>query len=480
MQRSVSVLILLLVAGAACPPVPAGCDAAPPLLNAFGFSPLSIDSTLAERSVTCDMTLLDDWSGVEEATCEFESASLGQTRSCSTRQAASGHARDGIFSCPVKFPRFVDTGSWVARIKVVDVAGNARTILPASQGLPSQLVVSSDTDLLAPGVGAFSFTPASVDVSLSDETVTCTMQVVDAKSGTELVGCTFTAPGGVSKHGCDAELTVPATGTYSCSFRLPRYSENGSWTPTVRVRDRVGNAADLAYGGGLAVTATSSDTVGPALGSFGLVPGSVSTGEAPRAVLCTMMVTDALSGVDTARCRITLTDPVDPTLVRSEECTGYRPLPGTRLSGIFRCGLTIPRSSAAGSWTAEVTLTDLAGNESTFFPSSAQVAVDCSISDRETTARFTDPFTLAWDPIAGASRYNVYRGTLGDLPARVYGTCQNGRDPDPTDTNFVDTDVPSLLEIGYNYLVSYTTAAVETGLGYDRAGTPRTVSAVCP
>ncbi len=478
----VSLGVLALVACAATSPAAAGCDATPPLLNALAVSTPSIDTTLGQQTVVCDMTVVDDWSGVEKATCEFESSFLGQTRSCSASQAASGHARDGVFSCSVAFPRFVDSGTWFARIKLVDGAGNARTLLP-----PSQLLVSSDADLVAPVLSGFSFSPASADVSLSDETITCTMQVADAKSGVDLVTCTLAAPASGQEHGCDATQPVPGTSTYTCSFRLPQHVENGSWTPTVRVRDRVGNVADVPSGSSLAVTSATPDTVAGA-GGPGLFPTTVSTGEAPRAVRCTMNLSDMPSGVDTARCRLTQTDPVDPTLVRMAECTSYRPVPGSPYAGIFRCGLTLPRSSPVGPWTAEVLVIDRAGNEATY-ASGAQVdVVDCSIGDLETTARFSNPTTLEWDPIAGASRYNVYRGDLAGLvdgnldglPDGGYGACQNGRDPDPTDTTFVDTDVPGPVEIGFHYLVSYTTPLQETGLGYNRAGTPRTVFAVCP
>jgi Bacterial Ig-like domain len=478
----VSLGVLALVACTASSPAAAGCDATPPQLNALVFSTPSIDTTLSQQTVVCDMTVVDDWSGVEKATCELESSFLGQTRSCSTSEAASGHARDGMFSCSVAFPRFVDSGTWFARIKLVDAAGNARTILPSSQ-----LFVSSDADVVAPVLSGFSFSPASVDVSLSDETVTCTMQVTDAKSGVELVRCTLAAPGSGQEHGCDATQPAPGTSTYSCSFRLPQHAESGSWAPTVRLRDRVGNVADVPFGPSLAVNSATPDTVDPALSGAGLFPTTASTGEAPRAVRCSMSVSDAVSGVVTARCRLTQTDPVDPTLVRMAECTSYRASPGTPQAGIFRCGLTLPRSSAAGPWTAEVLVVDRAGNESTFV-TGAQIVTDCSNGDLETTARFSDPTTLEWDPIVGASRYNVYRGDLAglvdgnldSLPDGGYGACQNGRDPDPTDTTFVDTDVPGPVEIGFHYLVSYTTTLSETGLGYDRAGRLRTVFAVCP
>ena len=80
--------------------------------------------------------------------------------------------------------------------------------------------------------------------------------------------------------------------------------------------------------------------------------------------------------------------------------------------------------------------------------------------------------------IASALKYNVYRGLISNLTT-TYGTCQNSRDPNVTDTMFEETDIPPAGD-GYQFLVSLTTIAGEEGLGNATGGTPRTVASPCP
>lgn len=147
--------------------------------------------------------------------------------------------------------------------------------------------------------------------------------------------------------------------------------------------------------------------------------------------------------------------------------------------------MTLPRYSTAGLWDADVDLDDLVGNAATL-PQSQQLTVDCSAGDPETTCRFSNRTTLTWDAVGGATRYNVYRGNVSGLtdtnadrkPDGGYGTCQNSRDANLTDTTFTDADVPTPTQKGFHYLVSYT-AGTEKGLGTNSFGDPRTVTP-CP
>jgi hypothetical protein len=139
-------------------------------------------------------------------------------------------------------------------------------------------------------------------------------------------------------------------------------------------------------------------------------------------------------------------------------------------------------------WSSSVTLDDLAGN-SVDLPQAILLTVDCAAGDLETTCRLAaDKQTLSWDPIAGASQYDVYRGPFTNLvdanadhlPDGGYGTCQNSRDGNLTDTVFVDADVPSAAQKGFFYLVAYKSGVLEQGLGTNSFGANRTVAATCP
>lgn len=73
---------------------------------------------------------------------------------------------------------------------------------------------------------------------------------------------------------------------------------------------------------------------------------------------------------------------------------------------------------------------------------------------------------LAWTAGPQAASYEVYRGGLSDVQSRFYGTCQNARDPLPSDTAFSESEVPAPGS-GYYFLVIGVSSSGTRG----RAGT---------
>lgn len=70
----------------------------------------------------------------------------------------------------------------------------------------------------------------------------------------------------------------------------------------------------------------------------------------------------------------------------------------------------------------------------------------------------SDHVTLVWNPEKSKGDYNLYRGILSELSD--YGTCLEY--DIPTETT-VDSEEPSLLEIGYFYLVTVKNRLDEEG-----------------
>ena len=469
----------------------ADCDETPPALTNFGFTPTSINTTLADQNVTCTMTVTDDLAGATSATCAFTAPTFQHTRSCTATTPSTGTPTSGTFSCVLTLPRYSPSGTWTAQVTLEDAVGNSQTFSPQLIPAPYQLIVTSDPDTAPPTV-TLGFTPTSVNVSAAGQNVTCNMTVLDAKSGVDVAICSFQAPASDQAQGCAAIAPTSGTrnsGVFSCSFTMPRYSDAGSWAAGVFLSDRVGN-----FGSGfsitpLTVTASPEDIVAPSLTNFALAPASVNVASSAAMVTCTMTVADTTAGVASAHCTLSFSDPLNPLLMQSQECLATAPQSGTRNNGVFQCNVAIPRYSAGGLWDADVELTDQVGNVNPLTPAE-QVDVDCGDSGGplETTCRFTNKTTLTWDAIAGATRYNVYRGVMtgladvnqDHLPDGGYGTCQNSRDANLTDTTFVDADVPTVGQVGFHYLVSYTLGGVEQGLGETSDGTPRTVAAPCP
>ena len=98
-----------------------------------------------------------------------------------------------------------------------------------------------------------------------------------------------------------------------------------------------------------------------------------------------------------------------------------------------------------------------------------------------------DHATLSWPGLAGALRYNVYRGTLASLhdlgpdgaPADGYGSCLSGGDPNPSDLTLVDSENPDEGQ-AFFYVKSVVDAhGQERGLGATSAGRARSVKTPC-
>lgn len=487
-------LAAVLFAAVSWSPARAVCDTTAPDLTGFSFSPSSINTTSASATVACNMTLTDDLSGVATATCSFTAPDFFHSASCSATSPSSGTPLNGVWSCNVTVPRYAIAGTWTASVTATDAVGNTAPLDPSTSGFPSILTVTSDPDTIAPALGTFSLVPGSVNVSTASQNVTCNMALTDAKSGVASALCQLTAPDSDQAVGCGS--TTPASGTrnngtFSCTLTVPRYADAGTWTPSVFATDLVGN-----FPGGpflpattLAVTSSPEDLTPPSLTSFVFAPTSVSTGGGSKTVACTIGVADSPAGVNSASCTFSFQGFVFPDFVtQSQSCTSTAPASGTRNSGTFQCNVVIPRYAVGASWSSSVHLEDLAGN-AVDLPQASLLTVDCAAGDAQTTCRFAaDKQSLTWDAVAGATQYNVYRGpqtnlvdaNLDHLPDGGYGTCQNSRDGNITDTTFVDNNVPSAAEKGYFYLVSYKAGGLEKGLGTNSFGTARTIAVPCP
>ncbi len=483
---------LLLVSGLAWTPVLAVCDTTAPALTGFSFTPSAIDTTLASRTVTCNMTLTDALSGVTSPSCSFTSPDTLYRQSCNAAAPTSGTPQNGVWSCVITFPRYSQSGVWTAGVTASDAVGNLALIDPADQALPSMLTVTSNPDLIAPALGAFSLSPGAVTVSTTAQNVTCNMPLTDALSGVAFASCQLSAPNSDQIASCVS--VAPSSGTrntgvFSCVLSIPHFADAGTWTSAVVAFDQVGNTLQLTPVATLAVTSVPEDIVVPSLSSFDFNPKTISVGGGPRPVVCTMVVADSPAGVNTATCSFSIFGftPEFDIVNQRQSCTASAPFSGTRNSGTFQCTVNMPRYSAGGMWDTSVSLDDLAGN-SFNYGQALKLNVACDAGEIETTCRFTNKTSLTWDVVAGATRYNVYRGpqtnlvdvNADHLPDGGYGTCQNTRDPILTDTTFLDTDVPTAGQKGFFYLVSYTLGGVEKGLGANSFGTPRTVATPCP
>ena len=93
--------------------------------------------------------------------------------------------------------------------------------------------------------------------------------------------------------------------------------------------------------------------------------------------------------------------------------------------------------------------------------------------------RWTSDVRMVWTATAEATRYHVYRGTLGSLVTGTGFTCLDGADPDRSDTAFEDavTPAPSALLI---YLLTVEDDSGNDGGPGRRTCADRTIAQPCP
>jgi hypothetical protein len=462
----VRILVLLILAASVSGRSFGQCDTADPGFSSFGFAPSAINTTAAAQTVTCTIAVTDALAGASSVGCQFQSPSFQKLLSCTATTPTSGTPQNGVFSCNVTFPRYSEAGVWKANLMASDAVGND---------------VSLQWFFFPVGV------PTAVTVSAAAQNVACNMTVTDAKSGVGTASCILSGPAGTQVRGCTSNAPTSGTrnsGVFSCTASVPRYADAGSWSSQVFLVDQAGNFGQFMPGDTLAVTSVPEDITAPSQISFDFNPKTVDTGSGPKTVTCTMAVADSPAGVDSATCTFDYTD-VGTGESYAQGCTSTTPSAGTRNNGTFTCNATLPRYTPGGSWSSAASYVDLVGNQ-VELPSALVLNVGCATPEAETTCRFDTKTNLAWTTVAGATRYNLYRGALSNLvdvnldhlPDGGYGTCQNARDPNLTDLLFVDADVPAASQ-GYFYLVGYTAGGVQKGLGVNSFGLPRTVTP-CP
>jgi hypothetical protein len=88
----------------------------------------------------------------------------------------------------------------------------------------------------------------------------------------------------------------------------------------------------------------------------------------------------------------------------------------------------------------------------------------------------SDRATLTWDRQYLATTYHVYR-TVGTVAGSSF-QCASAQDSNPSDTTYVDPDLPALGQL-FTYTVAIVQGTREGILGYTSAGVLRQKAATC-
>jgi hypothetical protein len=372
--------------GVTCSPVASGEDTTPPTLTALSFSPSSIDTTSADATVTVSYSAIDDLSGIQRIEVDFTSPSGSQVRLQDCLPAGGPTSLSS--TCSVTFQALGEAGAWTAEVLLWDVVGNHRYLSPTDLqvlGFPSTVSVSSSEvkDSTPPTLTALSLSPATLDTTSANATVTVSYSATDDLSGIQRIEVDFTSPSGsqVRLQTCvpnGSPLSVSST----CPVTFQAFGEVGAWTAEVILWDVVGNhrslsPTDLQLLGfpSTMIVSSNQDTTPPLLTALSFSPASIDTTSADATVTVSYSATDDLSGIQ--RIEVDFTSP-SGSQVRLQDCL---PAGGpTSLSST--CSVTFQAFGEAGVWKAELLLWDVVGNhryasptdlQGLGFPSSIQV-----------------------------------------------------------------------------------------------------------
>ena len=384
-------------------------DFTPPVLAGFSFSPTTINPEDPDQAITFTARITDDLAGVGDAggttypmggaSATFYSPSMKQSGyvDFSAQNRASGDARDGVYTTRLVLPMYSEPGVWMLMgFSLTDDLGNNRQMDLAEclrLGLPVQFTVRGTGDTNAPQVVSLVFSPARVDTSSTNNTITFAARLTDDLSGVgtryEPLGLSYNA-GYVSfvspskKQRLSGAITAIASGdaldgVWTNTLTLSQFSEPGTWVlDTLFVQDAAGNSLrmDLAaclranFPAEFTVQGTG-DTNPPQPASFAFSPVVVDTSTTSQTILLTARLTDDLSGIGglgpggfrAGGAQAWFWSPSGKTTL-GFSFDGSNRLSGDDTSGVYTNSLIVPRSSEAGIWTlGGFVVSDVAGNQ---------------------------------------------------------------------------------------------------------------------
>jgi len=512
-------------------------DTTAPQLIDFDFSPAAIDTETGAASLQATFVAGDNLSGVASVEAVLAAPGPGgPSLDCVSGFPDSGSSLTGTFTCPIPFPRYSVEGTWtVTQVNVRDAVGNvAQYTTPdlSFRGFPVQLVVG-----FKPGGPRAAISAPEVGRSIRGDSVTVAARLQEGSPATvsrtagvrleyrALPSGSFLPIAARDPAQPNPDTTYPyfvhwdvtglAPGAYE--IRAVAHDAAGSPDPAPAViaitlvgasggdldehLDPLGHqesrttVSGPSGGGAAAGGRTTRDT----LAGISLPQGAVSL---PSDVVRIFFPDEAAEAARLEQPDQSLGAFVDVSLESGQETLAQGLAAGIDIryadadqdgvvdrTSIREEDLELRRLDAAGDMYVAQSPWIVLTEHNLVHGVATRLGRFALTGPVEPHVLFdADAVTLRWDPLGAALSYNVYRGALGQLrdtngdglPDGGYGACQTGRDPDPTDTAFVDTDPPVGPANGFFYLVTYVDQAGEKGFGTTSRGIRRTVAFACP
>jgi hypothetical protein len=224
-------------------------DVQAPRVTGIRITPASVNVSSAPQTVTVDLTLTDDVSGVRLGQPRFGETVLTvlgpapgfQVHGAFSTQftLVSGTVLNGTWRTTITIPRYSQPGTWGINVFLVDNANNRASYPTSTLPPPSSFEVTSfPADTSAPRLTELSFTPRAIDTSTEGQFVRVQIRTTDDRSGVSFAhpfrsGSFFMSPSGAQFRFFETRTLsagTPTAGTWEGLAFFPRFSEAGTWS----------------------------------------------------------------------------------------------------------------------------------------------------------------------------------------------------------------------------------------------------------
>ena len=241
----------------------AGDNQSPRITNPV-FSKTEIDTSAGPDSFNLDVTVTDDYSGIDSVSCGPRHNSVENFNIQIVVTKLSGTDTNGVWRCAVTLPQNSGQGKWSLAVFATDKTGKHYGVQakpqtentwsvddisevfmqpPLDLGVNYITQIGEGDDEL-PTMAAITLDKTQVNTSSSDQTVVATLNLVDVKSGIRSVELRSFSPTTFAQNTSQCQsATIDGAGNevWTCSLKLPLGSQKGLHGFSITMYDKVGN-----------------------------------------------------------------------------------------------------------------------------------------------------------------------------------------------------------------------------------------------
>ena len=369
-------------------------DVTSPTLTNASLTPNPVDVTAGPQAVTVTLQIADNLSGFLSGSLALGKTVNGSVQylpftSFGSAQRTAGTAQNGTYVIPLVIPSNA-LGNYFLRLESVeDASGNYLNAVnstdPAFPGPFTGTLRVNRTPVHV--LNSFTLSPLSVNVTAATVDLTATFSMTSGSGQFSYALLDFNhavAEGifGVFIDALDRTAGTATSGSYSVTFRVPRYLTPGNYTATLSVFGTVGESSlyepdqfpfPAAATTGVVVTNTGAvDSAAPVLTFISATPGSLGAGSATPLTV-KVSVTDNLSGVD----RVSVYLTASGSFFYVGEAVR---ISGTARDGIWEMSAPLPSNIPPGVYAMEIDAADALDQTSTLTVGSGNPAQSITVT----------------------------------------------------------------------------------------------------